>query len=140
MWRSAVTQFLKATPLLVFAIVAYFAAVIVGPGGLDRIVFAGTLPSGASWALKTADLVIGFGLLILFVEIIKSTRSTVSSLVDQLLSIIVFTLSIVLFLLVRPAGTATFLLLTLMSFVDVLAAFVITVSVSRRDVTIERSY
>lgn len=131
---------LKAIPLLAFVVVVYFVTAIAGTGALDKIVLSGTAPSGAAWTLRTADLILGLGLFVLFFEIVKSTRSTVASLVDQLLSIMLFAACIVLFLLVRPFGTGTFLLLTTMSFVDVLAAFIITVSVSRRDVTIERTY
>jgi len=112
--------------------------ILVWPGGLDSIVFSAALPSGASWSLKAADLIIGLGLIVLFFEVIKAARSSVASMIDQILSIVLFALSIVAFVMVRSAGTATFLLLTEMSFVDVIAGFVVTVSVSRRDITIER--
>ena len=131
-------QYLKAMPLLVFVLVAYFVVVIGGPGALDKVLFSATLPSGANWSLKMADTIVALGLLVLFLELVKSTRSSVAGMVDQGLSMLLFALCIVLFLVVRSAGTATFLLLTVMSLVDVLAAFVIAVSVARRDVTIER--
>lgn len=132
--------YLKTMPLLVFVLVVYFVAVIGGPTGLDRVVFSGTVPSGANWAVTTADLIIALGLFVLFFEMIKATRSNVASIIDQLLSMMLFAGCIVLFLLVRPAGTSTFLLITVMSLVDVLAGFVITVSATRRDITIERQY
>ena len=134
------TGLLKALPLLAFVVVAYFVTVIAGTDALNKNVLSGTAPSGAPWTLRTADLILGLGLFVLFFEIVKSTRSTVSSIVDQILSMLLFAACIVLFLVVRSAGTGTFLLLTTMSFVDVLSAFIITVSVSRRDVTIERTY
>jgi len=130
--------FLKAMPLLVFALAAYFLVAVTGSGALDRELFSGALPSGANWTLKTADLIVAFGLFVLFFEMIKATRSTVASIIDQILSMLLFAAFIVLFLLVRSAGTGTFLLLTLMSLVDVLAGFVITVSSTRRDITVER--
>ena len=132
------SQYLKATPLLIFVLAGYFLVAATGAGALDTIVFSGAVPSGGTLALRTGELIVGVGLLVLFFEVIKATRSTIAGMVDQVLSIMLFTVCIVLFLLVRSAATGTFLLLTVMSFVDVLAAFIITVSVSRRDVTIER--
>jgi hypothetical protein len=130
--------YLKALPLLIFVLAAYFVAVIAGPGGLERVVFSGTVPSGANWALSVGNLIIAFGLLVPFFELIKVTRSSVASIIDQLLSMLLFAACIVLFLLVRSAGTATFLLITLMSLVDVLAGFVIAIVSNRRDITVER--
>ena len=125
-------------PLLVFVLVAYFAVAIAGPGALEKVLFSGVVPSGSSWTLTAGDLVIAFGLLVLFFELVKATRSTVASIIDQLLSMLLFGACIVLFLLVGSAGNGTFLLITLMSLVDVLAGFVITVVANRRDITVER--
>lgn len=133
-------QYLKATPLLAFVLALYFVTVFIVPGALDRVLFSGVVPSGATWTLKAADLIIALGLLVLFFELVKATRSTVASMIDQILSMLLFTGCIVLFLLVQAAGTATFFLLTIMSFVDVLATFIITVSVTRRDITVERQF
>ena len=128
---------MKSLPLLVFVVLIYFVVVLVGPG-LEQVLYAGVLPSGESWAVKVSDAIIALGLFVLFFELVKATRSTVASMIDQALSMLLFAGCIVLFLLVRSAASATFLLLTVMSFIDVLASFVIALSVSRRDVTIER--
>ena len=130
---------LKAIPLLGFVLAAYFLVVIGGPGELDKILLSGSAPSGARWSLKLSDVIIGLGLLVMFVEMLKATRASVSTMIDQGLSMLLFGLCIVLFLLVHSAGTGTFMLLTLMSIVDVLAGFVITTAANRRDINIERS-
>ena len=136
--ENPVFGYLKATPLLIFVLAAYFIVTLAGPGALDKTVLSATLPSGANGVVRTADLIIAFGLFVLFFELIKATRSTVAAIVDQLFSMLLFAATVVLFLLVRPAGTSTFLLIVVMSLVDVLAGFVITVSSSRRDISIDR--
>ena len=50
----------------------------------------------------------------------------------------VFVAMLVEFLLVAPAGTSTFFLLMTISFVDVMAGFIVTVRTAQRDLQIER--
>ena len=42
------------------------------------------------------------------------------------------------FLLVRQAGTSTFFLLMMISIVDVIAGFIVTLRTAQRDITVER--
>jgi len=50
----------------------------------------------------------------------------------------VFTAYLIEFLLVQAAGTGVFLVLTLMSLLDLIAGFTVTLGAARRDLTIER--
>ena len=136
---AQVVDMLKAVPLMGFVLVVYFLVAIGGTGELEKTLLSGSAPSGAKWSLKISDIIIGLGLLVMFVEMLKSTRASVATMIDQGLSMLLFGLCIVLFLLVRTAGTGTFMLLTFMSLVDVLAGFVITTAANRRDINIERS-
>ena len=56
---------------------------------------------------------------------------------DHILSIATFVVALVCFLLVDYAGTATFFILTLMTLVDVIAGFTISLFAARRDLAIE---
>ena len=58
-------------------------------------------------------------LLLLFVEIVKATRTTNVSIVDHLLSTFVFVAFLVEFLLVRAAAHPVFFTLMVISLVDV---------------------
>ena len=130
---------LKAVPLLLFVLAVYFLLTAMGgPGALDKVALSGVVPSGAAWVFRTGDLVIGLGLVTLFIELLKATRANVTTMIDQALSLLLFAACIVLFLMVAAAGTGTFLLLTVMSLVDVMAGFIITVSANRRDINVER--
>jgi hypothetical protein len=78
-----------------------------------------------------------FGILILFVEIVKATRLGSRSIVDHLLSLILFLVMLGEFMIVRQAATATFLLLLTLSFVDVIGGFSVTIRSSQRDIALE---
>lgn len=125
---------LQAIPLLVIAIVGYFLLALLAPAALAGNLLAMTLPSGALWTLRTADMLAALGLLLLYIEIFKATRSGVASVLDHGLSLALFVACLVMFLVLPAAGTGTFFLLMIMSLLDVVAGFTVTIATSRRDV------
>jgi steroid 5-alpha reductase family enzyme len=94
--------------------------------------------SGGAWTITFSDVLVAVGLFFLFWEIIKSTRSSHRSLVDHMLSTLVFIIGLVVFLLVPKAATSTFALLLLMSLVDVVGGYSVAIRTARRDLTVER--
>jgi hypothetical protein len=74
------------------------------------------------------------GILMLFVEILKSTRIGNRSIVDHMLSLVLLLGMLAEFMTVRSAATSTFFLLTAMSLVDVVAGFSITIRTAQRDI------
>jgi hypothetical protein len=54
------------------------------------------------------------------------------------LSMALFVVMLIEFLLIRQAGTSTFFLLMMISVVDVIAGFIVTLRTAQRDMTIER--
>ena len=131
-------MFLINFPLMLvpFAVYNFF---IFGqdPNLWDRPAFQLQMMSGATFVLALGQCLIVVGLLLLFIEIIKSTRHGVSSIVDHLLSTLVFVAFVVEFLLVGRAATATFFILMTMTFVDVIAGYSVSIRNSSRDLTIE---
>jgi len=75
--------------------------------------------------------------LLLFVEILKATRTTNVSIVDHLLSTFVFVAFLVEFLLVRAAAHPVFFTLMVISLVDVLAGFAVSLRAAGRDVHVD---
>lgn len=105
-----------------------------GPWG--RVLFQLPMISGGAWSMTLADLMVAFALILLFVEVIKSTRTSNASVVDHLLSLGVFVLFLVEFLLVRGAATSLFFLLMFVALIDVLAGFAISLRAASRDVNL----
>jgi hypothetical protein len=93
--------------------------------------------SGADWTMSASDLLITLAIVLLFGEVVKSTRIGLRSVVGHALSLILFLGMLIEFILVKQAVTATFFLLLVISFVDVLGGFVVTLRSAQRDLTIE---
>jgi len=79
-----------------------------------------------SMPVTLSDLIVAIGMLLLYVEVVKAARPGGKGIIDHLLSFIVFlAMAAELVLVPRaavPAGaTSTLLLLTVLSFVDVIA-------------------
>ena len=126
-------------PLFAFMYVGYLALYLIGffPDKLNFVIFQVWLPSGSIWRPTWGDLVILLGLITLNIEIFKATRTSNVSIVDHTLSTFVFIAFLISWMIspwaVGPKGDSTFIFLTVMSFVDVIAGFTITISAARRD-------
>ena len=104
----------------------------------DETVLAFTIPSsGAKLTITWNILFVLAGICILYIEILKATRGTTQALLDHTLSLCVFVVFLIEILTMRQMGSATFLILTLLALVDVIAGFTVSLSTARRDITIE---
>ncbi|WP_313002571.1 hypothetical protein [Brevundimonas sp.] len=134
---------LIAIPLLVVPVVIYNLVVWLGGNAadaalgqtsvLDEMLFRVPMTSGAVWSISVGDLILFLSLLLLFVELLKSTSSQRVAIVNHALSMVLFVVCLVEFLLLPGfAGSVFFLILT-MVLLDVLAGFIVTIIASRRD-------
>jgi len=133
--------FLIGIPLLLipFAIYNMIAFLTPGVSWTDRIASIAMM-SGATWVITPEDALITLAILLLFVEIFKAARSSASrGLVDHMLSMFLFIVMLIEFLLVAQAATSTFFLLMMIAFVDVIGGFAITARAARRDVAVEEA-
>ena len=71
----------------------------------------------------------------LFFEIMNATSAKSSSIFNHGLSLVLFIACGLIFLFVPGFGTGTFLIITLMSLVDVVAGYSISILTARRDMT-----
>ncbi|MCO5161616.1 MAG: hypothetical protein M9939_10795 [Mesorhizobium sp.] len=125
-------------PLLVVPFVLYNMGLIGLFGGSPdpwaQVLFSMPMMSGGTWSMTLGDLMVLIGLIFLFVEIMKSTRTSTASVIDHLLSTFVFAAFLVEFLLVPGAAHSVFFTLTLIALVDVLAGFSVSIRAAGRDV------
>ncbi len=125
-------------PLMVFALILY-NGIAYGLGGYVEWqveLFSLNMMSGAIWHYSVGDAMITFGLLLLFFEILKATRIGKLSIVDHLLSTLVLVAFLIEFLLVGAAATSVFFILMLITFVDVMAGFSVSIRSATRDVSL----
>ncbi len=92
--------------------------------------------SEVDWTFTLGDLLLALTMIILFVEILKATNTSSFALVDHGLSIVVFVLCLVEFLMVKQATTSLFFLITLTALIDVVAGFSIGIRAARRDLNL----
>jgi len=132
-------MYLIGFPLLVITFAIYNMIAFLTPG-LTWTASVATihLISGQDWTLTPEDIILTFAILLLGIEVIKATRMGIRGLMDHILSMILFIVMLVEFLLVARAGTSTFFILMVISLVDVLAGFIITARTAQRDIQIER--
>jgi len=140
---------IKAIPLLIFSLILYNLIVYLGGTAdntanidgfnpafqtLQAEIFALDMPSGGAWVFTMGDMLIIVSLLLLGIEVIKSTYTRGAGLADQAFSMVVFILFLVQFLLDPNAATSTYFALTLMAGIDVVAGSIIGIRTARRDI------
>ncbi|MFC0482761.1 hypothetical protein [Gellertiella hungarica] len=132
---------LVALPLMIVPFALYNLAMIglFGGGGvasLQTVLLQVSMLSGAVWSLSLGDLFILIGLVFFFLELLKSTRNSSGSLMNHMLSLLVFVAFLVEFLAVRDAATQVFFILMVIAFIDVIGGFAVSVRSASRDVSI----
>ena len=128
----------RQIPLLGVLAVVYLILTSVFETMLGKTVFSVALPSTAVWTMNVNDLFVIVGLALLYLEILKSTRTGRGQIVEHIVSMLVFVGCLLLFLLVAKTGTTTFLVITAMTAIDVIAGFTVSIVAARRDFEVER--
>jgi hypothetical protein len=125
-------SFIKKIPLFALLLLLYNAAAFgdhYQPNfGLDTLAVKFPLNSGIEFSFNIGEMLLLTGVALLYLELLKSTRTTKPYLTEHILSILVFVIFIVEFFMVAQAGTIVFFLLTVMAFLDVIGGFTVTLS------------
>ena len=136
------TDVFGVIPLLLLPVLAYNLLALAWFGGvnavggelrLDATLFSITMTSGGIWAVSLSDLMLTVSLVILFIELLKSTTSRRVAIINHALSMALFIGCLVELLLLGAFATSTYFLITLMVLLDVLAGFIVTIVSARRD-------
>ncbi len=131
-------MFVLGFPLLLVPFAIYNMIAFLTPGvSWTATVTAVHMMSGQDWVLTWEDILIAFAIFLLWIEIIKSTRIGMRSVMDHILAMVLFVAMLIEFLLVQRAGTSTFFLLTIIALVDVLAGFIVSMRSSTRQIEVE---
>ena len=131
-------MFILGFPLLLVPFAIYNIIAFLMPG----VSWTGTLTtvhmmSGGDWTMSAGYMLIVLSILLLFGEMMKSTRIGIRTVVDHGLSLLLFLAIVAEFLLVRQASTSTFFILLVISFIDVMGGFAVTLRSAQRDLTVE---
>ena len=136
-------------PLLAIPVIIYNLIALTGggapaplPGAANIAPLAATLAnpvleltmiSGVIWQLSGADALVLLSISLLFLEILKSTSTGTATIMNHAISMILFIVCLVEFLLHPNFATSAFFIIMVMTLLDVLAGVVLTIVSARRD-------
>ena len=130
-------MYLVGFPLLLVPLAIYNMIAFLFSLGFSDTVFSIPMMSGATLGVTTGDLLIILSIFLLFIEILKATRFGVKSIVDHLLSFVVFVAALLEFIMVQQAATSTFLIFLVICAVDVIGGFSISIRAASRDYPVD---
>jgi membrane-anchored protein YejM (alkaline phosphatase superfamily) len=131
-------MFMLGFPLLLIPFAIYNIIAFLMPGvAWSSVVSTVHMMSGVDWTMTTGDVLVALSILLLCGEVMKSSRISRRTIIDHALSLILFLGMLIEFILVKQAATATFFLLLVVGFIDVLGGFAFTLRSAQRDLTVE---
>jgi hypothetical protein len=89
--------------------------------------------SGDEWSFTIGDLLILLSFGLLFVEIIKSTRTTRHELLNHGLSAVVFVIALIEFITLHGFSTSVFFFILVMTAIDVVGGYTISIVAAEHD-------
>jgi hypothetical protein len=124
---------LIAVPVLIYNFVAFVGG---GPDGISALaatVIDVNMLSGARLVLTWGDMLLVLAIIFLFAEVLKATGTGGTAITNHMLSMGLFIICLMEFLLLASFATSVFFLLTAIVLLDALAGMVVTTISARRD-------
>jgi hypothetical protein len=125
-------------PLLLVPLAVYNIMTFLIPVDWNQVIVTVRMISEGEWKITFSDALLALAIVMLFFETVKATRTSSRSIIDHMLSTLVFVGALVEFLLVKQAATSPFALLVLICLVDVIGGYTVSIRTARRDYSIER--
>ncbi|MEX0645069.1 MAG: hypothetical protein WD076_07150 [Parvularculaceae bacterium] len=133
---------LEMFPLLTISFVIYLVLTLVMPTGADGVAWymqeIARLPlySKDQWSIRWGDLFLVVSMGLLFIELVRATKSGKESITNHLLSFLLFIAVLLCFILAPGFGNSFFFLFLTMTLLDPMAGMVVTTQSARRDLNI----
>lgn len=147
---GAMGAFFSIFPLISIPVMIYAIVAFVGGQGNEaalavRNQFASEaarvpMASNVFWEVTWGDILLLLALVLLFVELLKSTATGAAAIFNHALSMIVFIACLIAFLLNAAFATSVFFIIMVMSLLDVLAGVIVTIVSARRDVEFDKQH
>jgi hypothetical protein len=130
--------FMFGFPLLIIPVAIYNMIAFITPMDWNTKIYTFHMVSNVDWTMTLSDVLIIFALIMLFFEIIKATRTTTKSIVDHMLSTVLFIAVLIEFLLVGRAATSTFVILMIICMIDVIGGYTVSIRSAQRAYSVEK--
>src|ERR1700679_570425 len=95
--------------------------------------------SGDFWKFSFGDLLLTGALFLLFIEVIKATRTTSNEIINHGLSMLTFVVALIEFITLKGFATSPFFFLVLMTLFDVIAGYTISIVAAEHDLGLGRA-
>ncbi len=92
-----------------------------------------SMPTGGKWAFTLGDLLLAVSLVFLFWEVIRATSTKRESLINNVLSVGLFIVCLLEFVLLPAFAHSVFFIITLLTLLDAIAGSIVTAVTARRD-------
>ena len=139
---------LRLFPLLLLPVVLY-NLIALGGGALmhyniqDMLSYDHalviTMFSGDKWRFSFGDFLVLVTLALLFVEVVKATRTTSREIINHGLSLVTFVIALIEFIALKGFATTPFFLITIMTLFDVVAGYTISIVAAEHDLGLGRA-
>jgi len=133
---------LRLFPLLLIPVVVY-NLIALGDGAIlhndiqDLLSYnhavAITLFSGDQWKFSFGDFLVLLSLALLFIEVIKATRTTSREIINHGLSMLIFVVALIEFIVVKGFASTPFFFILVMTLFDVVAGYTISIVAAEHD-------
>jgi len=121
-------------PLLAISLVIYLILnVVVGDSWAANQLMEIPMVSGDMWRITYGDGFIILSMGLLFIELLRSTRTGSDSILNHALSVVVFIIALLMFIIMPGFGNSVFFIFLSMTFLDFMAGFIVTTVTARRD-------
>lgn len=124
-------------PVLIYNVIAWagqeFADVESVRASMDMTAFTVDMVSNVQWVVTRGSVLLGLSLVLLFFEMLKSTGTGRAAVMNHAFSMLIFIICLIEFLMFGAFATSVFFLILLMSLLDVMAGFMVTIAAARRD-------
>ena len=98
-----------------------------------------TMFSGDQWKFSFGDFLVLLTLALLFVEVVKATRTTKHEIINHGLSLLTFVVALVEFIVLKGFATTPFFFIMTMTLFDVVAGYTISIIAAEHDEVIPRA-
>ncbi len=136
---------LLAAPIVIYNVLALSGGVLSRSFQdvlevLARVLVTVPMASGTPWLVTSGDVILLVALLMLFAEFLKAARHGREAMLNHTLSLALFIICLVEFLLIPTFATTLFFVITVMALLDVIAGFMITVMSIQNEQVSEEDY
>ena len=130
-------------PVILYNVIALFGGVLLHHDIQDMLSINNSLTihmfSGDFWKFSFGDFLVLLTLGLLFIEVVKATRTTSREIVNHGLSLLTFIVVLIEFITLKGFATTPFFFIMIMCMFDVVAGYTISIVAAEHDLGLGRA-